>query len=94
MIDGLNNHKHVASSPDGTTPAGVVSSSDVNMSGASFTGTTATAAGGGTNNAPNTTAGANSLNGEEVTQLKKNMQDLQVIADEREKNISEVSRGW
>lgn len=31
------------------------------------------------------------VNGEEASQLKKSLQDLQVIAESREKNINEVS---
>lgn len=79
MIDGLNNHNRiVASSPDAT--AGLVSSSDV-MSSPSFSAVTGTVA----------SKDPHAVNGEEASQLKKSLQDLQVIAESREKNINEVS---
>lgn len=75
MIDGLNNHKHNTTSPDGTT---LVSSADV-MSSPAFSTTARTA------------TGDSMVNGEELAQIKKNLQDVQVIAESREKKISEVS---
>ncbi len=74
MIDGMNNQKHTLSSPDG---AAVVSSSAV-LSSSTFS---ATARG---------NVGDSVANSEDAAQLKKNLQDVQVIADAREKKISEV----
>lgn len=78
MIDGMNN-KNAVSSPDGTAAA-VVSSSDGAMSRPAFSA--------------GATAGSkepNAANAEEVAQLKKSLQDTQVIAETRDKKIAEVS---
>mmetsp|Transcript_29756 Transcript_29756/g.63097 ORF Transcript_29756/g.63097 Transcript_29756/m.63097 type:complete len:1002 (-) Transcript_29756:423-3428(-) len=77
MIDGMNN-KNVQSSPDGTTTA-VISSSDAAMSSPAFSAGVA----GGSKDSP-------VANGEEVTQLKKSLQDIQVIAETRDKQITEL----
>ena len=83
MMDGMNNSKNAASSPDGNT---AVVSSEGAMSSPSFS-----AAAGGSKDSP----GASS---EEVAQLKKSLQDVQVIAETRDKKIQEVSvlkcLGW
>lgn len=76
MIDGMNNQKQ-SSSPGGATAGGVVSSSDV-MSSPSFSAVTGTS---------KESAGVHS---EELAQLKKSLQDVQVIAETREKKIAEV----
>lgn len=77
MIDGMNS-KNTLSSPDGTA---VVSSSDGAMSSPAFS---AAATAGGSKDAP---GGGNA---EEVAQLKKSLQDVQVIAETRNKKITEV----
>lgn len=74
MIDGMNNQKHALSSPNG---AAVVSSSDA-MSSPTFSSAT------------RGNVGDAVVNSDEAAQLKKNLQDVQVIADAREKKISEV----
>lgn len=78
MIDGMNN-KNVMSSPGGTTSA-AISSSDGAMSSPSFS----TAVAGGSND-------SSAASAEEVAQLKKSLQDVQVIAEARDKKITEVS---
>jgi hypothetical protein len=78
MIDGMNNRNGL-SSPDGPTSA-MVSSSDVAMSSPAYS----TAVAGGSKDSP-------AANAEEVAQLKKSLQDIQVIADTRDKMIADVS---
>lgn len=77
MIDGMNT-KTVASSPHGPTSA-VSSSLDGTMSSPAFSATL-----GGESKDSHT------ANAEEVAQLKKNLQDIQVIAETRDKMITEV----
>lgn len=77
MIDGMNN-KNVLSAPDGTATA-LMSSSDAAMSSPAFSAAVA----GGLKDSPAAT-------GEEVTQLKKSLQDIQVIAETRDKQITEL----
>jgi E3 ubiquitin-protein ligase BRE1 len=74
MIDGMNS-KNVISSPGATS--GVVSSSDGALSSPAFS---AAVAGGS----------KDSSNGEEVAHLKKSLQDVQVIAETRDKKITEL----
>lgn len=77
MIDGMNN-KNVLSTPVGTaTPA--ISSSEAAMSSPGFSA----AVTGGSKD-------SSGANGEEVTQLKKSLQDIQVIAETRDKQIMEL----
>lgn len=78
MIDGMNSNKNALSSPDGTM-SGVVSSPDGAMISPAFS----TAVGGGSKDAPG-------VNGEEAAQLKKSLQDVQVIAEARDKKITEL----
>ena len=79
MIDGMNSKN--TSSPDGAPSTAVVSSDGVMSSPAHSTAVGA--------------SGSNSAaNGEEVAQLKKSLQDIQVIAETRDKKIAEVSEGW
>jgi hypothetical protein len=78
MIDGMNT-KNVASSPHGPTSA-VISSLDGAMSSPSFSATV----GGESKDSL-------AANAEEVAQLKKSLQDVQVIAETRDKMITEVS---
>jgi len=78
MIDGMNS-KNVASSPHGPTSA-VVSSGDGAMSSPAFSATV----GGEFKD-------SHAANAEEVAQLKKRLQDVQVIAETRDKMITEVS---
>ena len=79
MIDGMNSKN--TSSPDGAPSTAVVSSDGVMSSPAHSTAVGA--------------SGSNSAaNGEEVAQLKKSLQDVQVIAETRDKKIAEVSEGW
>jgi hypothetical protein len=78
MIDGMNN-KNLASTPNGPTSA-VISSLDGTMSSPAFS----------------TAMGAESkdshvANAEEIVQLKKSLQDIQVIAETRDTMIKEVS---
>lgn len=75
MIDGMNN-KNVMASPDGVTTA-VVSSSEGVMSSPAFS----TALAGGSKDSPD---------GEEVAHLKKTLQDIRVIAETRDKKITEL----
>ena len=78
MIDGMNN-KNV-SSPDGTA---VVSSSDAGaMSSPAFSSSAGAAGGPKDASSP--------ANSEEVAQLKKSLQDVQVIAETRDKKITEL----
>jgi len=79
MIDGMisNNKAATSSSPDGATSTAVVSSDAMSSPAHS-------AAVGGSKGSP-------AANGEEVAQLKKNLQDVQVIAETRDKKIAEVS---
>eukprot|EP00581_Thalassiosira_minuscula_P019716 CAMPEP_0183726420 /NCGR_PEP_ID=MMETSP0737-20130205/23121_1 /TAXON_ID=385413 /ORGANISM="Thalassiosira miniscula, Strain CCMP1093" /LENGTH=997 /DNA_ID=CAMNT_0025957749 /DNA_START=275 /DNA_END=3265 /DNA_ORIENTATION=- len=74
MIDGMNN-KNVTLSPDGTSAA-VVSSSDGSPA------LSAAVAGGSKDSL--------AASGEEVSQLKKTVQDLQAIAESRDKKITEL----
>ena len=76
IIDGLNNRNGLLS-PDGHA---MVSSSDVAMSSPAYS----TAVAGGSKDSP-------AANAEEVAQLKKSLQDIQVIADTRDKMIADVS---
>ena len=79
MIDGMssNNKAATSSSPDGATSTAVVSSD-------AMTSPAHSAAVGGSKESP-------AANGEEVAQLKKNLQDVKVIAETRDKKIAEVS---
>lgn len=78
MIDGMSSNKAAtSSSPDGATSTAVVSSDAMSSPAHS-------AAVGGSKESP-------AANGEEVAQLKKNLQDVQVIAETRDKKIAEVS---
>ncbi|KAL7437504.1 hypothetical protein ACHAXH_003212 [Discostella pseudostelligera] len=77
MIDGMNT-KHVASSPHGPTSA-VISSVDGAMSSPAFSATV----GGESKDSL-------ASNAEEVAQLKKSLQDVQVIAETRDKMITEL----
>ena len=79
MMDGIN-AKHVALSPHGHTSAVVSSSDGGAMSSPTFSATV----GGESKDSP-------AANVEEVAQLKKNLQDVQVIAETRDKMITEVS---
>lgn len=80
MIDGMNN-KNVGSPPDGTA---AVSSSDAGaMSSPAFSSSIGAAGGSKDSSSP--------ANSEEVAQLKKSLQDIQVIAETRDKKITEVS---
>ena len=76
IIDGLNSRNGLLS-PDGHA---IVSSSDVAMSSPAYS----TAVAGGSKDSP-------AANAEEVAQLKKSLQDIQVIADTRDKMIADVS---
>lgn len=74
MIDGMN-AKNVASSPHGPTSA-MVSSLDGAMSSPAFSATVG--------------VDSKDANAEEIAQLKKKLQDVQVIAETRDKMITEV----
>jgi hypothetical protein len=76
IIDGLNNRNGLLS-PDGHA---MVSSSDVAMSSPAYS----TAVAGGSKDSP-------AANADEVAQLKKSLQDIQVISDTRDKMIADVS---
>lgn len=76
-IDGMSN-KNVISSPDGAT-SGIISTSDVSSPAFSA------AVPGGKDSLP--------ANAEDLARLKKSLQDLQAIADARDKKIAEVSIG-
>lgn len=76
MIDGMNN-KNVLSSPDGTT---AVVSSEGAMSSPAFSAAVA----GGSKDSP-------AVNGEELAQLKKSLQEIQVVSETRNKKIMDVS---
>ena len=76
IIDGLNNRNGLLS-PDGHA---MVSSSDVAMSSPAYS----TAVAGGSKD-------SHAANADEVAQLKKSLQDIQVISDTRDKMIADVS---
>lgn len=77
MIDGMNT-KNVASSPHGPTSA-VSSSLDGTMSSPAFSATLR-----------GDSKDSHTANAEEVAQLKKHLQDIQVIAETRDKMITEL----